>query len=486
MGVSLFTVRVVLDVLGTVDYGLYNVVGGIVSMFSFLSGTMASASQRFFAFELGRNNYEQLKKTFSMTMTIYVIIAAVILILSETVGLWFLNYKMNIPPERLDAAQWVYQFSILSFMMTMFTIPYNAAIIAQEKMKMYAYVSIIEVILRLLIVYFLLESSYDKLKVYAILMFIVTTLITLIYRMYTIRKFKIYRYSFYWNSDLFKEIMSYSGWNLFGALASVSNNQGINILLNIFFGPVVNAARGIAFQVNNAVTQFVQNFMTASRPQIIKYYASGEKQQMLRLAFQSSKYAYLLLFIVSLPIFLETKYVFTLWLKQIPDHAILFTRLTIIATFFNALSLSLMTVVQATGKIKKYQSIIGGIMLLNLPISYLFLKLNFSPEIVFYIFIFTSAISLALRLVLLKEIVDFSIKNYLKEVIAPVLFISLIAYIIPLLLQGILKFGFIRFLLISVSSVLVTLIATFFLGLSKKEKSYFFSMINKMKKSRGI
>ncbi len=472
MGVSLFTVRVVLDALGTVDYGLYNVVGGIVSMFSFLSGTMASATQRFFSFELGRKNYEQLKKTFSITLTIYAILAVIILILSETVGLWFLNHKMTIPPERMNAAHWVYQFSILTFMMTMFTIPYNAAIIAQEKMKVYAYVSIIEVLLKLLIVYLLLLFSYDKLKLYAILTFCITTSITFIYRIYTKRKFSSYRYSFYWDTALYKEILGYSGWNLFGAMASVFNNQGINILLNIFFGPIVNAARGIAFQVNNAINQLVQNFMTATNPQIIKYYASGEKQQMLKLAFQSSKLAYLLLFIISLPVLLETQYVFTLWLKDIPEHAILFTRLTIIATFFNALSLSLMTVVQATGKIKKYQTIIGGILLLNLPISYIFLRLHFSPQIVFYIFIFISITSLIFRLILLNGMVGLSIKIYIREVLWPVFLISLSAYIIPFFLLYNLDFGFLRFLLIGTSGIIITLLTTYRFGLSKNEKKF--------------
>jgi O-antigen/teichoic acid export membrane protein len=260
MGVSLYTVRIVLNTLGVEDYGIYNVVGGIVVMFSFLSNTMASASQRFFAFELGRKDYDQLKKTFSMTVTIYLIIAVIILILAETLGLWFLNTQLSIPVERMETANWVYQFTIFSFMMTMLTVPYNAAIVAHERMNVYAYVSIVEAFLKLLIVYILVLFSYDKLKLYAILMFGVTTFITLIYRTYCKRQFQECSYNFYWEKPLFKELIGYSGWNLFGAIAGILNNQGINILLNIFFGPIVNAARAIAYQVNTAVNQFVTNF----------------------------------------------------------------------------------------------------------------------------------------------------------------------------------------------------------------------------------
>jgi O-antigen/teichoic acid export membrane protein len=298
MAVSFYTVRVVLDTLGVRDYGIYNVVGGVVTMFSFLSATMASASQRFFAFEIGRKNFEQLKKTFGITMTIYFIIGLVILILAETVGLWFLNTRMTIPLERLEAARWVYQFSILSFMVTMFSIPYNAAIVAHERMNAYAYVSIMEVLLKLGAVYMLVAFSFDKLKLYSILIFVVISITSMTYRIYCRKNFEECRVSFYWEKGLFKEIVTYSGWNLFGALASIFNNQGINIMLNLFFGPVVNAAQAIAYQINTAINQFVQNFLMAARPQITKYYANGELEQMLKLVFQSSKISFFLLFIM--------------------------------------------------------------------------------------------------------------------------------------------------------------------------------------------
>lgn len=481
MSVSLYTVRVVLNTLGVVDYGIYNVVGGVVSMFAFLSATMASASQRFFSFELGRNNQEQLKKTFSMTITIYAMVAIVILILAETVGLWFLNTKMTIPADRIDAARWIYQFSILSFMMTMFTIPYNASIIAHEEMKVYAYVSIIEVGLKLLIVYLLVLFSFDKLKLYAVLMFLVTTIVTFIYRTYCTRKFSECRFSFYWNKPLFKQIVSYSGWNLFGALAGMSNNQGINIMLNVFFGPIVNTARGIAYQVSSSVNQFVQNFVTATNPQIIKYYADDNKEQMLALVFRSSKFAFILLFILSMPILLETNFVFTLWLKDVPEYVVLFTRLVIICALIDSLSFPLMTTAQATGRIKKYQSITGSIMLLNLPVSYIFLKIGYPPVTVFYIAIVNSCVCLLIRLYLLRSMVGLQVKRYLANVILPLSIVILTSYIIPLFLKSEMNEGIIKFIVLAIAGLICSVACIFLFGLSAEERAYSMVLIKNLK-----
>lgn len=477
MGVSLYTVRVVLSTLGGIDYGLYNVVGGIATMFGFLSNTMAVASQRFFAFELGRKNYEQLKKTFSMTMTIYAMIAVVILILAETVGLWFLNTKMTIPPERMETANWIYQFSILSFMMTMFTIPYNAAIIAHERMNVYAYVSIIEVSLKLLIVYTLVVFSFDKLKLYAVLIFTVTAIVTFIYRTYCRKKFEECRFSFYWNKALFMEIVNYSGWNLFAAVANVFNNQGIAIVLNMFFGPVVNTAQAIANQVNGAIKQFVQNFMIAANPQIIKFYAAGEKEQMLKLVFQSSKFSFLLLFMLTMPVLLETNLIFSIWLKYIPEYVILFTRLIVIAALIDSLSYPLMTIAQATGKIKKYTSIIGSIMLLNLPISYLCLKLGYPSQTVFILAIMSSSICLFSRLILLKRMIDFPIISYTYKVILPLLLVTIVAYVIPFLLTNELTDGIIRFFIVGFIGLIAAIISTYFFGLSQSEKIHIVNIL---------
>ncbi|MBP1675654.1 MAG: polysaccharide biosynthesis protein [Bacteroidetes bacterium] len=482
MGVSLYTVRVVLNTLGTVDYGIYSVVGGIVTMFSFLSNTMASASQRFFSYELGRGNYEQLKKTFSMTMTIYAMIALVILILAETVGLWFLNNKMTIPAERMEAANWVYQFSILSFMMTMITIPFNAAIIAHERMNVYAWVSIVEVLLKLLVVYLLVAFSIDKLKLYAILIFGVTTLVTFIYRSYCIRKFNECRFSFYWNKKLFKEILSFSGWNLFGALAGIFNNNGINIVLNMFFGPIVNTARAVAYQVNSSTNQFVQNFMTASRPQITKLFASGEQEQMMKLVFQSSKFSYILLFILSMPVLLETHFIFKVWLNDVPEYVVLFTRLIIIGTLIDSTSYALQTAAQATGKIVTYQAVVGGMMILNLPLAYLLLRLGHAPQSVFYLSIANSAVCLFLRLYMLSKMIHLSVSDFAYRVLLPLFLVTIIAYIAPLTILMNLDMGFSRFFIILCAGFISSISTIFFIGLTKNEKQFALQTVKNFKK----
>lgn len=480
MGVSLYTVRVVLSTLGEVDYGIFNVVAGVVTMFSFLSATMAGASQRFFAFELGRGDLVQLKKTFSMTMTIYLILAVVILILAETVGLWFLNNKMTIPAERMEAANWIFQFAILSFMVSMFAIPYNAAIIAHERMQVYAWVSLVEVALKLGVVYVLVLFSVDKLKLYAVLTFVVTLLVSLMYRAYCKRKFEECRFSFYWNKPLFREIVGYSGWNLFGSLAGVFNNQGISIILNLFFGPVVNAAQAVAVQVNNAINQFVQNFMMATRPQITKYYASGEKERMLTLVFQSSKYSFLLLFVLTMPILLETNYIFTLWLKDVPEHVVIFTRLIIVSALVDSLSLPLMAAAQATGKVKLYQTTVGGFMLLNLPLSYFLLRMGYPASIIFYLAIINSFLCLFIRLLLLRKMVCLPIGSYFKGVLLPIIATGIFSYIFPFLVSIQLNESFLRlcmtaFVGLISSGVIITLI-----GLSINEKIYISQSIKKI------
>lgn len=485
MGVSLYTVKVILKSLGIVDYGIYNVVGSIVTMFSFLSGTMSSASQRFFAFELGQNNLEQLKKTFSMTLIIYFLIAFVILILSETVGLWFLYNKLSIPDNRRDSAFWVYQFSILSFMMTMLTVPYNAAILAHEKMKVYAYVSILDVGLKLLIVYFLGLFSYDKLQLYSVLTFTVTSILTLIYRTYCQRKFKECRFSFYWDQGLFKKLMTYSGWNLFGALSSVGKNHGVNILLNMFFGVAINAARGVAYQIHSVVLNFGNSFFTAVRPQIIKSYASNQHEEMMRLVFQSTKFSFYLLYFLSLPILLETEFILGLWLDEVPSHSIIFIQLVIVDTLLELLVNPIVTLVQATGNVKWYQIIVGGVRLLCLPIAFLFLKLGYGPDAVFYILIANTLICNILRIVMVQRLIVFNVKSYIKQVIFVIGLVSFFSYIFPKLMQEYLIGTSIKeSIFMTLITVVCSLLSIIILGLTNNErKLIYMTVIKKMKKN---
>lgn len=482
MFVSLFTVRVVFNTLGTVDYGIYNVVGGVVAMFSFLSGTMAAASQRFFAFELGRKDFIKLKKIFSMTIMIYAIVAIVVVLLGETIGLWFLNNKMVIPVNRVTAANWIYQFSILSFLVTIMTIPYDAVIIAHENMKVYAYVSIIEVTLKLLIVYILVCFSFDKLKLYSLLIFMTSCIVTFIYRSVCKRKYKECKFSFKWDKSLFKMLIGYSGWNLFGALAGILNNHGINILLNIFFGPVINAARSIAFQVSSSVNQFVMNFLMAVNPQITKYYATDDKNKMMELVVRTSKLSFFLLFLISMPMLLETHFILALWLKKVPDSVVIFTILIIVSALVDSLSYPLMTAAQATGQIRLYQLVVGGALLLNLPISYCFLKAGFPPQVTMYIVIVISIICFFLRVLILKKMIGMPVLSYYKRVLFQIILVTSLAYIIPFVLVLQLPASGGRFFAVGIAGLITSVISIYSFGLSVNERQYFIQTLkNKAK-----
>lgn len=479
MLVSLYTVRVVLNTLGIEDYGINNVVGGIVSMLGFLSSSMSSASQRFFAFELGKGNIQRLRKIFNSTLLIYVGLSLIVLILSETIGLWFLNNEINVPFERRVAANWVYQFSVFSFILTMITVPFNALIIANERMNVYAVVSVLEVVLKLGIVYLLVVLPYDKLIIYALLSFVVSVLITLLYMVYCYRNFKESKICLSFDKMDLKNILAYSGWNLFGALANVFNNQGLNILLNIFFGPIVNTSKAIASRINSTVSQFVLNFMTASRPQIIKSYSVGNRGEMLNLVFQTSKYSFVLLFIATLPFLFETRYLLVLWLEDVPDSAIVFVRLALICSLIDSLSYPLMTAAQATGKIKVYQIVVGGIMLLGLPISYLFLKLGFEAYVVFIVSIVISFITLFVRLVFLNRMIDLNVFGFIKDIIFPILLVIAFSLPLPFFLNVIMELGFVKMLTVTSLSFFNSVISVYFFALNKEDRVFVLKFLKK-------
>jgi O-antigen/teichoic acid export membrane protein len=486
MLVTLYTVRVVLNVLGINDYGLYNVVGGIVIMFSFLSSTMSAASQRFFSFELGKNDLIQFKRTFGLMILIYGCIAIIVLILAETIGLWFLNYKMIIPADRLVAANWVFQFSILSFLVTIMTIPYNAAIIAHENMKVYAYVSIVEVILKLIFVFVLVGILFDKLILYSILVFISSCITSFLYGYICRRNYPECKFQFYWNKSLFNTLISYSGWNLFGATATVLNNQGVNIMLNLFFGPVINGSRAIAYQIGSTINQFVFNFQTAVNPQITKYYASGDVTKMKELVFQSCKLSYFLLFLISMPVLLEGNFILGLWLKKVPEYVVSFTTLIIIGALIDSLSYPLVTAAQATGMIKQYQTIVGGTLLLNLPISYCFLKFGYEAKITMYIAISISGICLFLRLFMLRRMVGLSILNFIKIVLFKVIVITFLSLSLPVLIVLFYEESIQRFAFVISTGFLTSTICIFIFGLSLNERKYIINYISKKANMKSI
>lgn len=472
MAVSLYTSRIVLNTLGVEDFGIYNVVGGFVTMFAFLNSAMSSATQRFLTVELGRKDFMQLKNVFSMSVSIHFLIAGIILIFSETVGLWFVNSQLVIPIERLEAANWVYQFSIMALLVSIVSVPYNAIVIAHERMNVYAWVSIVEVALKLLIVFMLQWMGFDKLKLYAVLMFSVALIIRIVYGIYCRINFTESRFSLHWNKPLFKTLISFASWNLWGNIAAVLFNQGINILLNIFFGPAINAARAIAYHVRSAVDGFVQNFQTALRPQIIKSYADDDLIYMHQLVFQGAKYSFFLLFILSLPILLETRAILTIWLKIVPEYSVVFTRLVIINILIDCVSGTLMTAAQASGKIKLYQGVVGGILLLNLPVSYLFLKFGFSPEVALYVSIGISIVALFARLKILSPLVNLNISEYMNAVVFRIIPVVLFAVIPPVIVYLSFEENFLRLLLTGISSIMSVLIAIYFIGLAKIEQEF--------------
>ncbi len=471
MGVNLYTSRVVLQVLGFGDYGLYNVVGGIVTMFTFLNGSLGAATSRYITFELGKKNFERLNKVFNTALIIHVIIASLIVLLAETVGMWLFYEKMTIPAERLTAAFWVYQISIITCFFSLTQVPYNATIIAYENMKIYAYVGIVEVILKLLIVFLLFVSPIDKLIFYALMLCLLQIGIMFFYRYYCSRHFASCAIHLYKDKKLFKEMFSYAGSDLIGNISVLAQGQGLNILLNMFFGPTVNAARGIAYQVQGAITQFGNNFMTAVRPQIIKLYAEGRLEEMMRLVKQSSCFSFYLMWIISLPIFLESDYILTFWLGDYPDHTINFLHLVLMLCLIQTIKTPRSTVFHATGHLKFVNIVVGGILCAAFPLAYILLKIGLSPESVFYAANTTMLISEAASIIILRKYIDYSISDYVKIVYGRCLLVVATSFFIPYILyQHIYDQSFLRLILTCILSTTSSIFFIYTLGMNRSEK----------------
>lgn len=481
MLISLYTSRVNLAALGIDDYGIYNVVGGVVGMFSILSGSLSAAISRFITFELGKGDREKLKAVFSSSVTIQLLLSLIIIILAETVGLWFLNSQMNIADNRMTAANWVYQFSIASFVLGLISIPYNAAIVAHEKMSAFAYISIFEGIGKLAVAFLVMVSPIDRLIFYAFLLFFISFIIRLMYGAYCKRHFEECSVRLQYDGALLRQMFGFAGWNFIGASSGILRDQGGNILLNIFFGPAVNAARGISQQINNAVIGFVNNFMTALSPQITKSYASGNREYMMTLIYQGARYSYYMLLMIALPIILNIDYILSIWLKEVPDHTALFAQLTLIYAMSESLSNPLITAMLATGKIKNYQIVVGGLQMLNLPAAYIALKLGGIPESVIIIAIILSQCSLAARLIMLRPMIGISIREYIKNVYLNVVSTTVSATILPILLTIVLKNTFLDFLISCAICLICAGTAIFFIGFNKRDRQLALSVAHKIK-----
>lgn len=477
MAVSLYTSRVVLNALGVEDFGIYNVVGGVVAMFTVISGSLSAAISRFITFELGKSNENNLKKTFSAAVTIQLFLSLAIVILLETLGVWFLNFKMTIPADRLTAANWVLQFSIVTFVINLISVPYNATIIAHERMSAFAYISIFEAVGKLIIAFLIMVSPIDRLVFYAILMCAVAVSVRLMYERYCKKHFSECTYHFLWDKELLQRMFGFAGWNFIGSSAGVLRTQGINILLNIYFDPIVNAARGIAVQVNNAVSSFSTNFLMAVNPQIIKSYSQQDTERAYMLVMYGARFSFLLLSVISLPIISETEYILTLWLKIVPDYSVVFVRLALILTIVEAISLPLVTLQQATGKIRNYQIVVGTLHMVNFPISFIFLHFGFNPEIVYLIAIGLAFISLYARLYMLKQVIDISIMKFNKDVVFRSITVALLMILSLLMVEGHIH----NFFANVIFSLLVAVFWSIIVGLKKQEFIYVYSKMIKRK-----
>lgn len=472
MFVTLFTSRVILQSLGVEDYGIYNVVGGIITIFSFISSTLSTASQRYITFELGKGSEGNMSKLFSICLLLHLGLAFIVAIIAEPVGLWFINNKLLIPAERLVAAIWVYQFTILSMIISFLSVPFNALIVAHEKMNAFAVISIVDASLRLIVAYSIKLCSFDKLVFYALLMFIAQLMVQACYMIYCHRHFSESHYKFHWDKALVREMGVFASWSVFGNIAYVTYTQGLNLLLGTFFMPTVNAARGIAVQVQSAVNQFVASFQTAINPQITKNYASGNVSEMINLVFRSSRFSFYLLMIMTIPVILETEFLLQLWLKIVPDYTVDFLRIILITTWINSIANPLIISVKATGKVKRYESIVGVLMILILPISYFFLKLGYPPVVVFIVHLCIECVAMVCRILITRGLIHFSLSRYVKEVLFIIIIVAVAALLIPSLLYFYIEPSMLRFFVIFGTSVIWSGIVILTLGFTKGERDF--------------
>ena len=472
MVVQLFTSRVVLNTLGVVDYGLYNVVGGIVTMFAFLNGAMVTSTQRYITFEMGKGNMQRLKEVFTTCVQIHLIISLIIIILGETVGLWFIYEKMIIPEDRFTAAMWVYQLSILTMCIQVMSVPYNSDIVAHERMGVFAAISVIEVLLKLAVVYMLVIGDFDKLILYAILIALIQLLVRFVYTWYCNKQFQESRLINVFDKSLIKEILKFMGWNIWGNLAATLFGTGLNLLLNMFFGPAVNAARAIAVQVETVVANFSTNFLMAVNPQITKFYAQNNLHEMHKLIFRASKFTFFLLLVISLPVMLEADMLLRTWLKIVPDCTIIFLRLLLCIIVVDSVARPLMTAAAATGDVRLYQSLIGGILLSIVPIAYVVLKLGGSPASVYVVHLVICITAFLTRLWVIKPMIKLSIHKYFSSVILRCVLVVAVSMPLCLLVKFLLPVGILPSIMVCVVCVLVASVTSYMLGLDQGERQF--------------
>lgn len=480
MLIALYSSRIILKALGIDDFGLYNVVGGVVALFSFLRTSMTSATQRFLAFELGKEDRSQLKRMFSMCMTTHLLIAFVILFLCETVGLWFLNAKINIPEGREVAANWIYQFSTLTLCLGMITVPYNACVIARERMGIYAYISILEALLKLGIAFALtFVFQYDRLIIYGGLLLVSTVLVFVLYWAICKRKFPETAYQFFFDKELFKQIFGFSGWTLFGQMALMAANHGTTILVNMFYSVAANAAMGVAQQVNHAVSGLVANFQTAYQPQITKSYSSGDFPYLNRLLYNASKVSYFLMFVVSLPIIYNIDFLLELWLGDVPEFSSQFTIFFMIASMMNVIGGPLWMSVFATGKIRNYQIVVSFVFLADLVIVYVLYKIGLPVVSGVIVKAFINFLVVFVRMFFAKQQLEmFSTTSFLKKVLLPIALSTVIVIVLTYPIISMTR-GSMAQIMATLWTITVSLVIAFYIGLSASERKAILSLLIK-------
>lgn len=475
MGISLYTSRIVLNVLGVSDYGVNNVVGGIVAMGSFLNTSMASALQRFLSFELGRGDRKGLQEVFSSSVVTQSATAIIVFVLAETVGLWFLNTHINIDAERMTAANWVYQCSIISFMLILVSAPYNACIIAHERMSIFAFFGIIEVGLRLVIVFFLQLFSGDKLIAYAILGLAVSAIMRLIYGMYCRRHFEesVFQFRFYKNR--LKRMLTFSGWNMIGTSSIVFRDQGVNIILNLFLGTTVNAARAVAMQVNSMVMNFTNNFLVALSPQITKQYAEGEVGHSIKLVSIGCRFSGYLVLLMIVPLMSTMDYLLRVWLEIVPTHTVEFLKIILAFTLFRTMQFPLITAIHATGHIRRSQMMICIVNLIEVVMAYIILYRGGQLYVAVSLSIATALINLCGYVVCLNRLVpdNYKLRNFMTDILLRVVVIALLCHIATGWFHGLFdEENMVSFLATVTVSLLFTGSMIYTLGLSRDERSF--------------
>lgn len=477
MIVTLFTSRIILNTLGATDYGIYNVVGGIVTIVAFLNGALGGSTSRYLTFALGEGILEKQKKTFGAALNLHICIALLVLIVGETIGLWFFYEKMIIPEDRVSAALWVYQFSIVTTMISFTQVPYNASLIAHEKMSIYAYVGLYEAFSRLAIAYLITISPIDNLVFYGSLLLLNTIVVQMFYRWYAVKNFSECRFSLVKDKALYKQLLSYGGWDLFGNLAVVCQGQGVNLLLNVFFGPVVNAARAIAFQIQGAVLQFVSNFMTAVRPQVIKNYAEGNVERMYSLTFYTAKFSYMLMLALVVPICCEIKFILHLWLgDEAPEETALFAVLVLVTYTWRTFHIAALMPYHAIGNIKTGNITIGSLMIATLPIGYVLFKIGIPAYSVFLVIFAVEIVGMFAIYWLIHNYEYFPYLDIFRKILIPTTAVTLLTVALPLYIINFMEEGWLRLILVCVSSEITLVFSAFYIGLNKSERSRIISL----------